>query len=119
MENKTKAALLFGSIAAVLLLRKKATPQTTLEKYKFVAAKDSVTAYISPNYNGDWVPDFSKPTATFKKGQTISTTWLGEITLINNEGVKTPFYIVEINLGVFGIAYPVAIKMTDVLRFVV
>jgi hypothetical protein len=119
MENKTKAALVLGGIAAVLLLRKKTTTTPQADRYKFVAAKDGTPAYISPYTNGQWVPDFSKAAMIFKSGQTISNLWLGEIELISNEGIKTAFYIVEIQIGFLGVTFPVAVKMTDVLRYVV
>lgn len=117
-NNKAKALLLLGGIAAFVLSRKTTTNAQT-ETYKFVAVKDGTPVYIAPYKGGQWVPDFSKVATTYKSGQTISKVWLGEIELIDNEGLKTSYFVLEIQTGFLGVTFPVAVKMTDVLRYVV
>lgn len=130
MENETNnnstAWILWGILVLVLLSQNKSVATTTkVEKYKFVAKREGVPVFVALNQNGQWIPDFNKASLTFKAGQTISNVWLGEITLISNEGVKTSFYILEITFppipysGFLGLTVPVAVKMDDINRYVI
>ncbi|MCA0231893.1 MAG: hypothetical protein LCH91_15595 [Bacteroidetes bacterium] len=125
-DNNSSSWILWGILLLVLLSRNNsAASPIKVEKYKFVAKRDGVPVFVAVFKNDQWTPDFNKASLTFKMGQTISTVWLGEITLISNEGVKTPFYILEVTLppvpytGFLGLTVPVAVKMDDINRYVV
>lgn len=124
-ENKSGIWLLVGVLALVLLSKNNSTATTITDKYKFVAKRDGVPVFVTVYKNDQWVPDFNKASLSFKAGQTISNVWLGEITLITNEGVKTSFYILEVTFppvpytGFLGLTVPVAVKMDDINRYVI
>lgn len=119
-ESNTPIWMLFGIVALGLIFKNKANAQPILsENYKFVAKRNGVPAYLSPNKNGQWIPDFSRVSTTFQAGVTISTVWLGEITLVTPEGVKTSFYILELQTPQLGLTFPIAVKMDDVNRYVI
>lgn len=116
MKKKTVIIAVLVALAVLLFSQGSgASPRNKVESWEFYAAKE--TACYVAEYNGKhWLLSFDKPLKPFKKNEFISNVWVGIETYINANGVKTEFYIFEIEVG--GVVFPIAVLAADLNRII-